>query len=340
MDRRHAQTSQQAIPSPSVHSGSPPSVARNTRFLSVRCASKVIMLGAVLLANGIPGKAQNAPAAADRLLARVNGEAITQRDLNMLYLMYRVPSKLQPRLRDRFLEELIDRQLIRQFLAEKKCQADEQQIDELVAGIRRLIAREKQDADALLKSYQLTEDQLRKAAALQIAWDKYGHQVTTDAIVRDYFQQHRRRLDGSRIRVSQIALIFPKNPGPAEKAKTMAQAASLAEQIRSGALSFSEAAKEHSQSPSAKNGGDLGWIGGKNRLAAPLREAAYQLEQGEISPPIETPFGFHLLMVTEIEPGDLSLEDVRDQILQELRQELWTRQVAELRRTAKIEFVP
>jgi parvulin-like peptidyl-prolyl isomerase len=66
--------------------------------------------------------------------------------------------------------------------------------------------------------------------------------------------------------------------------------------------------------------------------------AAFGLKVGEISRPFRTPFGVHLCLVTERRPGDLSLEDVREEVLKRLSQELWDQTVVELRKAAKIEW--
>jgi peptidyl-prolyl cis-trans isomerase C len=66
---------------------------------------------------------------------------------------------------------------------------------------------------------------------------------------------------------------------------------------------------------------------------------AFALKTGDVSQPIESPFGVHLITVTDRKPGDLSLEDVRGKVLDVLSKELWDKTVAELRTQAKIERI-
>lgn len=58
--------------------------------------------------------------------------------------------------------------------------------------------------------------------------------------------------------------------------------------------SFEDLAKAHSQCPSAQKGGDLGEFG-KGRMVASFEEAAFGLEVGEVSGPVRTQFGYHLI---------------------------------------------
>ncbi|MFQ5443474.1 MAG: peptidylprolyl isomerase [Nitrospinales bacterium] len=62
---------------------------------------------------------------------------------------------------------------------------------------------------------------------------------------------------------------------------------------------FSELAKEHSECPSKKRGGDLGWFG-KGAMVRPFEVAAFSAKEGEVVGPIKTEFGWHLIYIYEI----------------------------------------
>lgn len=79
--------------------------------------------------------------------------------------------------------------------------------------------------------------------------------------------------------------------------KTEDEAKSLLEEIRAG-KSFAQAAEEVSLCPSGQNGGDLGFFG-RGMMVKPFEDAAFAMENiGEVSEPVQTQFGWHLIQLT------------------------------------------
>ena len=89
----------------------------------------------------------------------------------------------------------------------------------------------------------------------------------------------------SQVRASHILV---KEEGTAEELKTRIE----------GGASFAALAKEHSQCPSGDGGGDLGWFG-RGMMVRAFEDAAFSLPVGEVSSPVKTQFGYHLIVVTE-----------------------------------------
>jgi len=80
--------------------------------------------------------------------------------------------------------------------------------------------------------------------------------------------------------------------------KTEQEAIDLYNEISAGTTNFEEAAQEKSLCPSGQVGGDLGFFG-KGMMVKPFEDAAFALEIGELSQPVETQFGWHLIKLTD-----------------------------------------
>jgi len=113
-----------------------------------------------------------------------------------------------------------------------------------------------------------------------------------------------------------------------------ATANAILEEINGG-LSFEEAAEKHSKCPSKAQGGDLGFFQ-RGRMVPEFEEAAFAMDAGEISKPVQTQFGFHLIKVVEKQASEVSpLEEVKPQLTQQLvtmkQQEVYYKKIEELK---------
>ena len=95
--------------------------------------------------------------------------------------------------------------------------------------------------------------------------------------------------------------------------------AEVRQRILSGKTSFASAAREVSQDGSAAQGGDLGWVN-PGSFVPEFEEAMYRLKEGEISAPVVSRFGVHLIQVTDQRRVELSAQQVREQLRQQLRE--------------------
>ena len=78
---------------------------------------------------------------------------------------------------------------------------------------------------------------------------------------------------------------------------TKEQAEGLLMDLENG-VSFEDLAREYSKCPSKRDGGDLRWFG-KGAMVKAFEDAAFALKKGEISAPVETQFGWHLIKLTD-----------------------------------------
>ena len=119
------------------------------------------------------------------------------------------------------------------------------------------------------------------------------------------------------------------------QAAAVAKLADIRQRIASGKTDFASAARENSQDGSAAQGGDLGWAG-PGMFVPEFEEAMNRLGDGQISSPVVSRFGVHLIQLVERRRADLSPREVRELVRNQLREAkldeayaTWTRDVRE-----------
>ena len=122
-----------------------------------------VALAAVLLSNGSSAFAE--------VLVTVNGEELTDGDLEFLYLSRRIPQDQRPVVRERYIDMLIERALLKQFLKSRRVTASKLVVDQHVARVEKLIQREGLDMDEVLKSLGYTRNTFREEVALPLTWN-------------------------------------------------------------------------------------------------------------------------------------------------------------------------
>ncbi len=127
--------------------------------------------------------------------------------------------------------------------------------------------------------------------------------------------------------LTDTALLTDTLQPPAPVERTDAEAKALAEALRQRLLAgedFATLAQEYSNDGSSAEGGDLGWFG-RSRMVAPFAEVAFTLPVGEISEPVKTEFGYHLIEVLEKDANrpkdEAQLEQERRQAFEDWLQE-------------------
>ncbi|WP_439110944.1 peptidylprolyl isomerase [Lentibacter sp.] len=119
--------------------------------------------------------------------------------------------------------------------------------------------------------------------------------------------------------------------------ETEEEAKALVTELEGGA-DFTELAKERSTGPSGPNGGDLGWFG-KGMMVPPFEEAVAKLDDGAISGPVQTQFGWHVIKLSETRLANKpSFEEVKAELESELFNTVIEDEVARLKKLGTIEL--
>jgi peptidyl-prolyl cis-trans isomerase D len=153
--------------------------------------------------------------------------------------------------------------------------------------------------------------------------------------LKTYYEQNLQRITGQeQRRASHILINAAKDLPDAEKQKARAKAENLLATVRKSPKTFAEVARKNSDDTgSAERGGDLDFFA-RGAMVKPFEDAAFALQKGDISQIVESDFGYHIILVTDIKQAQApSFESMRPQLEADLRKQQAQRQFAELAET-------
>jgi len=222
-----------------------------------------------------------------------------------------VPHDVRQRLESETVQQLINQQLVLDYLQRKGKAASDQDVDLAVSRLKQNLGRQAKTLEEYYEITGLDEDLLRRYFRWQISWQRLLDGYLTDENLQRYFKDHRREFDGTELRVAQILW----KAGDADEMKAAGEKAKrLRAEIVRGDLTFAQAATKHSQAPSSADGGKQGWIKRHEPMPESFSRAAFQLKVDEVSVPVETSFGVHLIQCLEEKSGERNWEDARDEL--------------------------
>ncbi len=274
----------------------------------------VLLLTSVAQAQEGKGKvSQNKKArSSSQVLATFDGETITVQDYKDA--LKTLPAQLQwavsqnKELRARFLDNLVTKRMLVKTALESGIKED--------AEMKRRIQEFKNEL--ILNRY------LEK---------KLGNIKVTDAEAKAYYEKHKDEFTTPKeVRARHILV------------KTQEQAEKIYQELKKGA-DFAQLAKKYSMDKaSAQKGGELGFFT-KGDMVKPFSDAAFALKPGEISKPVKTPFGYHIIQVEEVKPPRQKSfkevkEEIKKQLLQEKQQAAFDKLVAQVKKHWKVETHP
>ncbi len=290
-------------------------------------------------------------------MLRVNGKPITREaialEFNRLIAFYREHQPqadleaAQPALMRKAREQAIGSVLLMEEARRREIRVPPETVE---AKFRQMIASSggKEAFMRMVERKSLDVDSLRAALISGLQVDQLVREITagvpkpTEDEIQAYYDAHRDSfITPEKIRARHILLTYDDSQ-PGERAVAETRLDEFAREIRDGA-DFTELAKLHSECPSGKQaGGMIGWIG-RGAVLPAMEEAVFALrENGELSEPVETTLGMHLLQrVDQKPPRRATYEEARDRIAELLSHnrsgKILTEFVAGLRENAVIE---
>ena len=281
---------------------------------------------------------------ASTVVARVDGKPIFQSEVEAAVTASLNGQKLEPnqlaRVQAAVLQKIIERELIHEFLIAKKSVASEAEVDAAVERLRKTVQQQNSNLEDLLARTHQTEAALRTNFGYELGWNKFVAHNTTDESLEALFKKFQEQFDGTERRVSHILLRPDGSTDEAKLKDLVEQAKKLRDQIESGEITFEDAAAKYSAGPSHSHGGDIGYIPLEGAMAQQFSQTAFTLKPGDISQPVSSPFGIHLLKVTDIKPGTKTWQDVREPLQKTLSNYLFSAVAKEQFDKATIDYSP
>ena len=304
-----------------------------------RLALLLCALVALVLA-GCGGGSDKVPADA---VAVVDGQEIAKTDYDALLAQAKKSYTNQKRefpkagsqeyqtLKNQAVQFLVQREQFEQKAEDLDVEVTEKQVDARLAQIlKQYFGGDKKKYEKQLKEQGLTEKQVRNDIRAQIVSEKIFEQVTrevkvTDAQIDEYYKKNKTQYSQPESREVRHILV-----------KTKAQADDLYGQLQDGA-DFAALAKRFSQDTGSKaNGGKL--TISKGQTVAPFDKTAFQLKTNEISRPVKTQFGYHVIQAlgetkaAKVTPLKDVKASIRQQLLQTKKNEAMTKWVEDLKK--------
>ena len=202
----------------------------------------------------------------------------------------------------------------------------------------RFLAQVKLAPDAVKQYYDTHPNEFRVAEQVRVEYvalrmEGLMSEISIDpAQVRKYYDEHRAEFEGRPERqASHILIAVEAGASPEDKQKAREKAEEISRQLKQSPGRFAELAKQHSQDPgSASNGGDLGFFG-RGTMPKAFEEAVFAMKPGEVSAPVESEYGFHVIRLVNVKGGETrSFEEARTQIETELKRQQAGRKFAEI----------
>lgn len=273
------------------------------------------------------------PAELPDVLARVNGESVTRKELEdyVQNLEGRAGSPIPAEERDRIyrgvIDQLVGYKLLLQESKARKIVIPDADVDASIDRVKKQFPSEDLFMQTLIERKmtlaQIKDDARRDLAIARLIETEIAPRVAVKpGQAEDFYAKNPDQFkQPEQVRASHILIAVPENADAAAKAQAKAKAGQVLKDVKAG-KDFAALAKQHSQDPgSAVNGGDLGFFR-QGQMVGPFNDVAFNLKPGAVSDLVETQFGYHIIKVAEKQPGrTIPLEEVRAQLEQYLQKQ-------------------
>lgn len=261
-------------------------------------------------------------------IADVNGVAVTEAEFaNWVKKTFRIGYRLNilqnKNLKRHMLQMYCYEKALLDETAKLGVYIKDEEVDQEVERLKENFAKKVKDKipfSRLLMERNITLEGLKGRIRYMMSVRKAVEKDVNEKKLREYFKEYRRHFGGELVKARHLLILtinkLTKKPlSDFMKQKALDRIKDLRKKIAADGTNFAKLAKENSESPNAKDGGDLGYFPIKGRLPRNFTEVAYKLKVGQVSEVVETSYGYHLILVTDhIKPKPVEYELVQDRV--------------------------
>jgi peptidyl-prolyl cis-trans isomerase SurA len=280
----------------------------------------------------------------DRIIAIVNDDIITLKEVEQFVHVeknrfksvedYLVGLKLREK-----LGILIENTLIKQQAKKMKIDVSDREVKEVVENIKKQHLITEEELKEQLKKENLSYDEFLKGIRITLLRNKVLARVITPEVnltekaLKDYYDSHFDEFTEEELHLQQIFI-----SGLREDSK---ERADFVYDSLSKGIPFEKLAKQYSDDPSGKYGGDVGYVK-KEELIPEIREAIKDLREGSYARTIQSRYGFHILKLVNRKKGDIipfekAKEEIKRRLIMEESEKRYKDFIDKLKRSSYIE---
>ncbi|MFW5648209.1 MAG: peptidylprolyl isomerase [Candidatus Alkaliphilus sp. MAG34] len=318
--------------------------------MKLNTRNKLILLITIVLITAIliAGCFKKSPGLKEGVIATVNGSEISEEEYEKLLDFYLselrgsysltddalnkdmgTGTTLLDSLKSEVLDTIIMERIIAKEAAANNIEVDEAELQKLYEENHLKLMEENEDYKKLIKENKIDENLIKE----QMGKSLLGHKYKTfyldkikisDETAETFYNENKERFHLEEIKARHILV------GEEQLAKDIIQKLEEGED-------FVELAKEHSIEPGAQqSGGDLGYFSRDVNFVPEFKEAAFALEVGQISEPVKTEHGYHVITVEDKVEENIKFEDAKEGIKHSLKETDFQNHISEMFENADI----
>ncbi|MEN6586696.1 MAG: SurA N-terminal domain-containing protein [Sulfuricella sp.] len=273
-----------------------------------------------------------------------NGKFNQSRYETLLRQQNMSPAMFEHRLRQDLLVQVAQDGIVRpvslpRSVADRLMRINEQQreVSQAVMPIEQFMSQSKVDASAVKDYYDKHQSEFKVPEQVRLEYvvlsaDSLMSQTSvSEDEVAAYYKEHSAQFTQPEERqASHILISVAANASAKEKSAAEEKARKVWQEAKDNPTNFAQLAKQHSQDPgSASQGGDLGFFA-RGAMVKPFDDAVFKMAPGEISQPVQSDFGYHIIKLVAVKPAKIrSLQEAHGEIVEALKKQKAGKKFAE-----------